>query len=133
MDGSVRCLLICKTEGLADDVVEAIRSGGCEAETMVVQGYAAFEHALDTRSWDLVITESSRAKSASSLFFSEKVLSFIGTHYPALPVVVISSVEDLQSALTLMAKGAVDCVRRDELFRLAPVIQREVARVRRNR
>ena len=133
MDGSVQCLLTCETEGFADEVVEAVRSGGCEAEMMVVHGCSAFQHALDTRSWDLVITECSRAKSASSLFSSEKVLSFVTVHHSALPVVVISSVECLQSALTFMGKGAVDCVRKDELFRLAPVLQREVLRVRRSR
>ncbi|MBN4079216.1 diguanylate cyclase [Beggiatoa alba] len=131
MDQSARCLLLCGTENVASECAAAIQRDGFVMEVLPVTGSEAFRQAIDSGDWDVVFADYLPPSTVLPPFAAEHVLSFIAESSISLPVIVITAPEQLQSALHLMDKGAVDCIRTDELFRLAPVVRREVACARR--
>ncbi len=115
-------LLIVESSG-ADQaqLLGALESQGFVFDETTVDGAAPMRAALEAQEWDLVICGGPVAgfPAAAALALAREV-------HPDLPFIIVSAENDLNLAVGLIKLGAQDYIRKNELVRLGPVIEREL-------
>lgn len=80
-----------------------------------------FRHVLTSAPWDIVISDCNLPR-----FSAEAALAILRQHAEDTPFLVVSGFIGEESAAALMKAGAHDFIRKDNLARLAPAIEREL-------
>jgi signal transduction histidine kinase len=124
----VRVLLVEASADAAATLVRVLRRGGWKVSAERVVRAEDVRGALARRHWDAVLVADSlpRRRRAAAL-------AAVRDHDLGLTVIVVSDGGGTDAALAALRAGAHDCVTRRELWRLVPVLRRELAAVRERR
>jgi signal transduction histidine kinase len=121
MGTPLRLLLL---EDSPDDellVLSALRAGGYDPSHLRVWTAEDLRHALQDRSWDIVISDYSMPG-----FTARDALAIAGASGLDVPFIIVSGTVGEEIAVSAMKAGAHDYVMKDALARLSPSIDREL-------
>lgn len=126
----LRVLLVEDSEDDEQLTLRQLRKGGYAPSHVRVDTPEAMRAALETRDWDIVLSDFSMPE-----FSGPAALALLRSTGIDLPFIVISGAMGEQTAVDLMKAGAHDYIMKDNLARLIPAIERELreAEVRRAR
>ncbi|MBS4096628.1 MAG: PAS domain S-box protein [Sulfuricella sp.] len=120
-----RCKLrLLQIEDSPDDaelIVAELRSGGFEIHCACVESLEAMELALDSATWDLVISDFNLPS-----FSPEGALQLLRRKELDIPFIVVSGCIGEHTAVAMMKAGAHDYLMKDHLARLVPAVEREL-------
>ncbi|MDD3119145.1 MAG: response regulator [Victivallales bacterium] len=119
---STRVLIVDDSESDAELVVRRLRRNGNNIVQQRVDTAAALDAALKQQRWDIIIADFQMPQ-----FNALEALTICRRHDPELPFVVVSGTIGEATAVALMKAGANDYLMKDNLARLAPVVERELA------
>jgi two-component system, cell cycle sensor histidine kinase and response regulator CckA len=117
----LRALIIEDNEPDAELLIHELCRGGRDVDVQVVASAAATREALTTRPWDLVLADWTIPG-----FGALPLLAMIRELGLDIPVIIVSGTITEDFAVTAMRAGAHDFVLKDRLFRLIPVVEREL-------
>jgi PAS domain S-box-containing protein len=128
--GSLRVLIV---EDLEDDAVlmsRKLEQGGYAVEYQRVDTPQAMGSVLDSRRWDVILSDHSMPK-----FNAPQALALIKDRGLDVPFILVSGSIGEDQAVAIMKAGASDYLRKENLSRLLPVVEREIreAEIRRGR
>ena len=118
----LRALLIDDSEEDAFLLLRYLRKNDYEVESERVETADALRAALAQGSWDIALCDY-----VMPLLGGEDALRILGAEAPDLPVITVSGNIGEEFAVSVMRAGAKDYVRKDNLPRLIPAIERELA------
>lgn len=124
MDRPLRLLIVEDSEYDAELLLHAVRGGGYEVAYQVVDTALATRAALERQDWDVITSDH-----AMPSFSASAALELAKQLRPESPFIIVSGEMDLDLAVSLMKAGAEDYVRKGELARLVPVIERALREV----
>lgn len=124
----LRILLVEDSADDAELLRLALQECPIPAELTRVDCKAALERELKKRNWDLVVCD--RHLPDLDALTALEMVRTARSSAPALPVIVMSGDMGLSAAVEAMQRGARDCIGKDELPRLIPVLEREIAHAR---
>lgn len=129
-DETLKALIV---EDSDDDAVllrRELRQSGFDLTWVQVQTAAEFKTALETESWDVILSDYRLPN-----FSAPAALALLQQSPYDLPFIVVSGTVGETTAVELMRAGAHDYVMKDNLSRLAEAVRREVreAQVRADR
>ncbi len=122
MGEPLRVLIVGDSQADAMLVVDRLRSAGYHPVWERVETPASMETALDEKTWDLVIADYSMPR-----FSLSAALALLRGCGLDLPFIIISETMDEETAIAAIRAGAHDYIRRDNLERLAPAVERELS------
>ncbi len=127
---NLRVLIV---EDLEDDALLMTRElerGGYSTESLRVETPQAMAEALESRDWDVVLSDHSMPK-----FNAPQALALLEELGVDLPFILVSGSIGEDQAVAIMKAGAGDYLRKENLSRLLPVVEREIreAEIRRAR
>jgi PAS domain S-box-containing protein len=93
-----------------------------------VEDMRGLQAALDQKQWDCVI-----CGMAIPGLDTQDALNVVKQTSPDLPFIIVSGVDDFEDVISLLKTGADDFVRRDNLVRLAPAIERALKDIARKK
>lgn len=117
----LRVLLVEDVETDAVLVLRALRKGGFQPEWQRVDTAEAMAAALDQKSWDIVLSDSSLPA-----FSGQAALQLLRERRADLPFLVVSGAIGEEVAVQMLKAGAHDYIMKDRLGRLAPAVEREL-------
>lgn len=123
-------LLVEDSEDDAMLLLRALGQGGYDVAWLRVDAAADLSAALEDGKWDIVISDY-----VMPGFSGTDALALVKAKAPDLPFIIVSGVIGEEAAVAAMRAGAQDYVKKDNLARLLPAIERELAdaEVRRER
>ncbi len=121
MNQPLRLLIVEDSADYIDLLLHAVRSLGYSVVAEAVDTPAAMRAALARQEWDLITSDHAMPE-----FSAPEALSIAKTLRPDVPFIIVSGEIDLNLAVSLIKRGAQDYVRKSELIRLGPVIEREL-------
>jgi diguanylate cyclase (GGDEF)-like protein/PAS domain S-box-containing protein len=116
----VRVLLVDDAEG-ALLIVDELTRAGFHPSFSRVDTPQSFEEAFARQAWDVVV-----ADYALPSISARAVLDFLGRRQMDVPVIVVSERVAEEELVSVMKAGAQDCLRKGNLGRLGPAVEREV-------
>jgi PAS domain-containing protein len=119
MNQPLRVLIVEDSTADADLLLHALRHGGYEATSAVVETPAAMRAALEGQDWDVITSDH-----AIPQFSAPVALALAKEVRPDVPFIIVSGDIDLNLAVSLMREGAQDYIPKGELARLVPAIER---------
>lgn len=125
MSDSLRVLVIEDSESDAALVVRELERAGHSPIWRRVESEATLRDALAAGSWDIVISDYRLPG-----FDASGALELVRAVASDLPFIVVSGTIGEETAVALMKAGAQDYLRKENLARLAPVVERELAEAR---
>jgi PAS domain S-box-containing protein len=111
-------------EDLEDDALLMVRElerGGYSVHYLRVDTPEAMARALKAQSWDVVLSDHVMPKFSAPLALNE-----IKRHGLDVPFILVSGSIGDDQAVAIMKAGASDYLRKDQLGRLLPVVEREI-------
>ncbi len=117
----LQILIIDDSEDDALLIMRALRKGGLKPQYKQVEGEEALRSALNSHSWDVVISDHNMPG-----ITSQDTIKIIKGIHPDLPVIVVSGTIEERVGIQAMKIGAQDYIMKDNLARLVPVIEREL-------
>lgn len=102
-------------------LVYELRKGGYQPVYKRVENQDELLSALNTESWDVVITDHRLPQ-----FSSDAALKTVLNHGLDIPVIIVSGSIGEDFAITVMRSGAHDYIMKGNLARLVPAIEREI-------
>ena len=120
----LRLLLVEDSQPDADLLLHEVRAGGYELTTLRVDTAEALRAALDTKSWDLVLSDYSLPG-----FSAPEALAIVQEIHPELPFIIVSGTIGEDTAVAALKAGAADFLVKGRLARLLPSIERELKEV----
>lgn len=124
--GTVRVLMVEDNETDAALIQRALNAANLAASSTRVDTIDGVRAALRDQTWDIVLFDFSLPGFNVGL-----VIELAGRLAPTLPIVVVTGAVGEEAIVDLMRLGIADVVLKDRLSpRLAPIVQREVARSR---
>jgi PAS domain S-box-containing protein len=132
-DSPKKHLRVLIVEDLDDDAAlmrRELERGGYTIEHERVDTPQALARALESGSWDVVLSDHSMPK-----FSAPEALARIKEHGIDLPFILVSGSIGEDQAVAVMKAGASDYLRKENLKRLVPIVEREIreAEIRRAR
>lgn len=121
MNMTINLLLIEVSEPDAQTVVRRLSQEGFSVSEKRVETRGELAAALDTRSWDLVISDYEMPAISAA-----EALSVLREKKSELPLIVVSDLEDEEKQDQILRAGAIDFLNKAKLHRLAPIIEREL-------
>ena len=121
MNQPLRVLIVEDSEADVVLLLHALRRGGYEVASDVVETPAAMRAALARQDWDVITSDH-----AMPHFSAPAALALAKELYPDVPFIIVSGEIDLNLAVSLMRGGAQDYISKGELARLVPAIEREL-------
>jgi PAS domain S-box-containing protein len=127
---SLRVLIVEDSEDDALLMARELERGDYTVHYLRVDTREAMARALEAQSWDAVLSDHSMPK-----FNAPMALDEIKNHGLDLPFLLVSGSIGEDQAVAIMKAGASDYLRKDELGRLLPAVEREIreGRIRRAR
>jgi PAS domain S-box-containing protein len=126
MPTSLRVLIVEDSESDAALILRMLKKAGYTVYSETVQTEPEMEAALATRTWDIVIADYRLPQ-----FDAPAALALLGKMGLDIPFVAVSGTIGEETAVALMKAGASDYLMKDNLARLAPVVERELAEAHR--
>ena len=117
----LKVLLVEDSEDDALLLTRALRQGGFDPIVLRVETFGALSASLRQQDWDIVLSDHNLPG-----FSAEQALELVRARFPELPFVVVSGCIGEEAAVALMRAGAQDYVLKDNLAKLAPVVEREI-------
>jgi EAL domain-containing protein (putative c-di-GMP-specific phosphodiesterase class I)/FixJ family two-component response regulator len=117
-------LRILHVEDSADDVdlaLRELRRSGYDAKATRVESADAMREALQTGSWDLVLSDCSMPR-----FSAVDALGLLHDVALEVPFIIVSGTIAEETAAAAMRAGAHDFIRKDKLSRLSAAVDREL-------
>ena len=121
MSTLLRVLLVEDSEDDALLVLRVLSKGGWAPEYRRVDTPATLQAALDSASWDIVITDHNLPE-----FGSEAAILQIRQAGHDLPIIIVSGSIGEEVAVAAMKSGAHDYIMKNNLSRLVPAVEREL-------
>ncbi len=121
MNQPLRLLIVEDSADYIDLLLHAVRSLGYSVVAEAVDTPAAMRAALARQEWDLITSDHAMPE-----FSAPEALAIAKALRPDVPFIIVSGEIDLNLAVSLIKRGAQDYVRKSELIRLGPVIEREL-------
>jgi PAS domain S-box-containing protein len=115
-------LLVEDSEDDALFVLRELKHAGYEVTFDRVDTPEAMRNALKKRKWDIVLSDYAMPR-----FSAAEALAIFKEVGQDIPFIIVSGAIGEQTAVDLMKAGADDFVMKDELARLVPAVQRELA------
>lgn len=125
MNQPLRILMVDDSEDDAGIILTALRKGGYEAFSELVDTADDMEAALKRQDWDVITSDHAMPR-----FNAPAALKLAQQLRPLVPFIIVSGEIDLNMAVSLMRNGAKDYITKQELPRLIPAIERELNEVR---
>lgn len=123
MTDPLRLLVVCDRDSDALSVARDLARAGYEVRWRRVDTAAAMTEALAETTWDVVCAEATLAH-----FSGVGALMLLLNRNLDIPFIMLSAERTDASAVTVMRAGANDFIRRADLSRLAPAVERELRR-----
>jgi PAS domain S-box-containing protein len=129
LTGGIRVLLIEDSEDDAILIERELKKGGYNPEILRVWTDEAMKEALNSDKWDLILCDYMLPE-----FSTEDALEQVRASRRDIPFIIVSGAISEDVAVRMMKAGVHDYLKKDNLARLVPAIQREIneAEVRRN-
>src|SRR5688572_18718965 len=126
----LRLLLVEDSEDDARLLLRELERGGYEVDFTRVETRAAMQAALDSQTWDVVISDYSLPQ-----FSAPQALDTLQVSNVDLPFIIVSGTIGEDTAVAALKAGAHDFLIKNSLARLIPAIERELkdAETRRER
>jgi PAS domain S-box-containing protein len=121
MNAPLRVLIVEDSTADVDLLRRALRRGGYEVTSAVVDTPEAMRAALAQQDWDVITSDH-----AMPQFSAPAALALAKELCPDVPFIIVSGEIDLNLAVSLMREGAQDYIQKGELARLVPAIAREL-------
>ena len=121
MHSPLKVLVVEDPRGDASAVLEELGHGDYILELRQVRTLPRFREAVQSERWDLAICEEPLRD-----FDVFDALELAREKGPDVPLLVLSRDMDERKAAKLMRAGARDCLSKDDLARLLPVVEREL-------
>jgi PAS domain S-box-containing protein len=118
-------LSLLMVEDVEDDVrlvVRALERGGYAVSHRRVDTEAALRCALEEQCWDLLTSDHAMPR-----FSAPAAVALAHALCPTLPIIILSNEISHNLAVELMRAGAHDCICKDALVTLPPIVARELA------
>lgn len=117
----LRVLIVEDSRDDADLLVRELRHGGYELDYERVETPQAMREALDAKLWDIVFSDYSMPQ-----FSGPEALKLLRNKGIDTPFVIVSGTIGEEAAVTLTKAGVNDYLLKDNLARLASVVEREM-------
>ena len=117
----LRLLIVDDSPDDVELAAQSLRKARYMLKTQRVQDLSSMQAALDKSAWDIVLSEVTLAH-----FGAAMVVELLKRSQHPIPLVVFARNVKEDDVTKLMHAGALDVVRKDEAFRLGPVIEREM-------
>ena len=124
MNAPVRLLVVEDNPSDLNLLLRLLSRSGMVFEEVVSDDLEEIRRLLSERSFDAILTDHQL-----SGFTASEVLAEVSRRQLDIPVLVVSGAVGEDRAAALMRQGAVDFVRKDNLTRLVPALQRELREV----
>ncbi len=126
----LRVLFIEDFESDVDLIIRQIKKAGYSVPHERVKNAKEMKTALEKQTWDLVISDYKLSR-----FSARTALSLLQKSKYDIPFIVVSDSVGEEAAVELIKLGADDCLIKDKLERLVPIVERELAeaQIRRER
>lgn len=124
MKRSIRVLTIDDSENDTYLLLSTLRHEGYKIISTRVDTPATMLAALNEKKWDVITSDH-----AMPQFSAPAALEIAQQKCPNVPFIIVSGEIDLNLAVSLMRNGAKDYIKKDELPRLIPTIERELHEV----
>ncbi len=121
MDKRLRILIVDDSERDAVLLARALKHGGLSCYTRRVADAGSMDRALADGAWDAALSDFQIPG-----FGAGDALALWKSHQGDAPFIVISGAVRDEDAVTLLKAGAHDFVRKDNLARLVPAVEREL-------
>jgi serine phosphatase RsbU (regulator of sigma subunit) len=121
MDKPLRVLIVDDSEADALMLQRALRKGGLEFESKRVDTAEDMRSAMASQRWEVALSDCHMPK-----FTVEGALDIWTEGGEGQPLIVVSGAIGEEEAVGLLKAGAQDFVRKDNLARLVPAIEREL-------
>ncbi len=121
MGTPLRVLIVEDSEDDAILLVRELQRGGYDVTHERVDTQAAMEASLETREWDLVVSDHSMPH-----FSGDAALRLVRTKDHDVPFIFVSGTLGEETAVAALKVGAQDYLMKTNLKRLVPAIQREL-------
>lgn len=121
MNAPIRLLIVEDDLSDRDLLLRRLQRSGMEFEPVVSEDIQEIGRLLSGRRFDAILTDHQL-----SGFTASEVLAEVSARRIDIPVLVVSGAVGEDRAAALMRQGAVDFVRKDNLSRLVPALQREL-------
>jgi PAS domain S-box-containing protein len=121
---SAKALRVLIVEDLEDDallMVQELTRNGYRVDFLRVDTPDSMTAALRSRPWDIVLSDHSMPR-----FNAPSALAVLKQHGLDLPFIIVSGSIGEDQAVAVMKAGASDYLRKDNLARLVPVVEREI-------
>jgi two-component system cell cycle sensor histidine kinase/response regulator CckA len=102
-------------------LIRTLKQSGFELSYERVQNAQAFLHAIESKPWDIIISDYSLPT-----FNAPKALELLKASGLQVPFIVVSGTIGEEVAADMMRAGMADYVMKNNLFRLVPSIKREI-------
>jgi PAS domain S-box-containing protein len=117
----LRVLIVEDREDDALLMARELERGGYSVQFVRVESGEAMARALEGQSWDVVLSDHSMPR-----FNAPMALGEIKSHGLDLPFILVSGSIGEEQAVAIMKAGACDYLRKDQLGRLVPAVEREI-------
>ena len=121
MGTSLRVLIVAASDDRARPILDELRRGGYEPQSLRVDLRSAFRAALAREKWDVVVSEYDAPR-----LDGLSALALVQQSTQRIPFILVSEPLGHESVVAIMKAGATDCVPRQSLRRLIPVVSREL-------
>jgi len=121
MGGALRVLLVEDSADDADLLIWELKRGGYDPQSSRVASAAAFEAALDSQVWDIILCDYTMPG-----FSGAEALRLLHRRGLDVPFIFVSGTLSEEMAVAAMRAGAHDYIVKDRLKRLVPAIEREL-------
>ncbi len=118
-------LMIEDSETDARLIIQTLQNGGYDPEFMRVQTVRDLRDALRDQMWDVVLFNF-----MSPSFNGLEVIALLKEINVNLPLIIVSGAVGEEAVAECMRRGALDYIKKDNLSRLVPAIERELAAVK---
>lgn len=119
MNPPLQLLLVEDSQDDADLLAIALRRGGLNAEIKRVDTAVEFRSALKERHWDVILSDVNMPG-----FAAEVALKITDEMAVTSPFIVVSGHLNTEDAVAMMRAGAEDFVKKDDMARLVPAVER---------
>ncbi|MBN1440709.1 MAG: PAS domain S-box protein [Anaerolineales bacterium] len=102
-------------------MVRELELGGYAVQSERVETAEALARALDSQTWDVMLSDHSMPK-----FSAPQALAVIRSRGADIPFILVSGSIGEDHAVAIMKAGANDYLRKENLSRLVPVVEREI-------
>ncbi|MFQ4146906.1 ATP-binding protein [Chlorogloeopsis sp. ULAP02] len=108
------------------ELIQLILSkGGFECETFMANSGSEYIAALNGNSFDLILSNSSVPE-----FTGHAAFEIAKQKCPDIPFILVSANTNPEEIATYLNEGVVDCISKNQLWRLAPIARRAIAQSR---